>query len=85
MWYVYILRCSDDSLYTGYTKNLEHRIQQHNNGNGAKSLRGKRPVALVYSEKFDTATLARKREYAIKRWKRFYKLKLVSGFIQKNA
>ena len=86
-WYVYIVKCKDDSLYTGITTNLERRLLQHNTDNlkGAKSLRGKRPVQLVYKEEYQTQTEARKREVAIKNWKRKYKLKLinkskVSGF-----
>ena len=76
-WYVYIVQCSDESLYTGFTNNLTRRVTEHNNGIGAKSLRGKRPVRLVYSESFNTGSEARKREYAIKQWKRENKLKLI--------
>ena len=80
-WYVYIVNCKDNSLYTGITTNLERRIIEHNNDDlkGAKSLRGKRPVKLVYKEKFSTQVEAAKRESAIKNWKRKYKLKLISN------
>lgn len=86
-WYLYIVRCKDDSLYTGITTDLKRRLTEHNTDNqkGAKSLRGKRPVELVYSEEYKTQTEASKREAAIKNWKKKYKLKLinkskVSGF-----
>lgn len=77
LWYVYIVQAIDRSFYTGITKNLKKRISQHNNGRGAQSLKGKRPVKLVYSEVFFTGTEARKREYAIKQWKRENKVKLI--------
>ncbi len=79
MWYLYIVRCRDDSLYTGITKDLKRRIFEHNNDNikGAKALKGKRPVRLVYKEEFDSQSEARKREAAIKNWKRKYKLQLI--------
>jgi len=78
-WYVYIVQCKDDSLYTGITTDLERRLFEHNTNNqkGAKSLRGKRPVKLVYSEEYKDQIEARKREVAIKNWKRKYKLKLI--------
>ncbi len=78
-WFVYIIKCKDKSLYTGITTDLRRRIFEHNSDNdkGAKSLRGKRPVNLVYSEEFETQSEARKREMAIKGWKRRYKLQLI--------
>ena len=78
-WYVYIVRCKDESLYTGITTDIQRRVQEHNTDNkrGAKSLKGKRPVSLVYFEQVDNQSLARKRESAIKHWKREYKLKLI--------
>ncbi|OGM04963.1 hypothetical protein A2715_00565 [Candidatus Woesebacteria bacterium RIFCSPHIGHO2_01_FULL_39_32] len=81
-WYMYIVRCVDDSLYTGITKNVERRIVEHNSNNrlGAKSLRHKRPVVLAYYEMFTTQTEAAKREAAVKSWTRKYKLKLIEGF-----
>ncbi len=85
-WYVYICRCADGSLYTGITKNLKRRIEEHNSDNrlGAKSLRYRRPVALVYYELFTTQEEAAERERSIKRWTRKYKLKLIEGFTLKN-
>lgn len=76
-WYLYILRCKDDSLYTGITNNLEGRIKLHNDGKGAKSILGKRPVALVYKEEYVSQAEAAERERNIKSWKREYKLKLI--------
>lgn len=64
--YVYILRCKDNSLYTGWTTNLENRINYHNLGKGAKYTRSRRPVELVYYECFDNKSEALKREYQIK-------------------
>ena len=51
-FFVYILKCNDDTYYTGYTNNLESRIKLHNKGNGAKYLRGKLPVKLVYAKEY---------------------------------
>jgi putative endonuclease len=76
-WFLYIVKGKDDSLYTGITTDLTRRVNEHNLGIGAKSLRGKLPVELVYSEEYDSQHEARKREVAIKSWKREYKLKLI--------
>lgn len=86
-WYVYIVKGNDGSLYTGITIDLKRRIIEHNSDDvkGAKSLRGRRPVKLVYYEKFETQIEAAKRESAIKNWKRKYKIKLInSSKIDKN-
>ena len=77
MHYVYIVRCSDDTFYTGYTNDLDRRIQMHNDGQGAKYTKGRRPVKLVYSEKFKTKSKAMKREYEIKQLKRSNKIMLI--------
>lgn len=74
--YVYILRCSDKTYYTGYTNNLEKRIKQHNDGKGAKYTKGKRPVKLIYTEEFSDKSMAMKREYQIKQLTRKEKEKL---------
>jgi len=78
-WFVYILKCNDNSLYTGITTDLKRRELEHNTDNklGAKSLRGKRPVKVVYYEIYKSQGEARKREEAIKNWKREYKIKLI--------
>ena len=64
--YCYILRCKDNSLYTGYTTDVERRLREHNEGTGAKYTRGRGPCELVYTEEFDTKQEAMKREYYIK-------------------
>ena len=77
MNYTYMLRCSDGSLYTGWTNNVIKRLKAHNSGKGAKYTKGRRPVKLVYIEKFDTRKEAMKREYEIKHMSRKEKEKLV--------
>jgi putative endonuclease len=78
MFYVYILECSDKTLYTGWTNNIEKRLKTHNLGEGAKYTRNRLPVTLVYFESFQTKIEAQKREYAIKQLSRSQKLELVS-------
>ncbi|MCI8894673.1 MAG: GIY-YIG nuclease family protein [Lachnospiraceae bacterium] len=73
----YILRCSDNTLYTGWTNDIEARLAAHNSGQGAKYTRGRRPVELVYLERFDTRQEAMRREVYIKRLSRADKLKLI--------
>ena len=75
--YTYIVRCADDTLYTGYTCDLEKRIETHNKGKGAKYTRSRLPVSLVYYETFDDKVAAMQREYAIKRLTRDEKIKLI--------
>ena len=70
MNYTYILKCKDDSLYTGWTNDLKKRITSHNAGKGAKYTKARRPVELVYYEEFQTREEAMKREYAIKQLSR---------------
>ena len=77
-WIVYILECSDNTLYTGITNNLEKRLQQHNHGQeGAKYTRVRRPVKCVYQEKQVDRSTATKREMAIKKLTRSAKLELI--------
>ena len=78
MNYTYIVRCKDDTLYCGWTNNLEKRMASHNAGTGAKYTKNRRPVELVYYETFDTKEEAMSREYAIKQMTRQEKLKLIS-------
>ena len=76
-YFVYILQCADETLYTGCTNDLRKRLIQHNGSKrGAKYTRSRRPVVLKYSEKFKTIAKARAREAAIKRLTREKKLKL---------
>ncbi len=77
MNYVYLLRCSDDTLYCGWTIELEHRVMAHNNGTGAKYTRSRRPVELVYFEEYQDRHDALSREWHIKRMSREEKLKLI--------
>ena len=79
-WYVYILRCKDDTLYCGITPDLEKRLQQHNAGKGAKYTRGRGPLELVYREMVETHSDALKREIAIKRLSRTEKLELIGTY-----
>ena len=75
--YVYIVRCRDQTLYTGWTNQLEKRIEAHNAGKGAKYTKARRPVELVYFETFEHKSEALKREYQIKQLKRSEKEKLI--------
>ncbi len=75
--FTYIVRCKDDTLYCGWTNNLEKRIASHNAGTGAKYTKNRRPVELVYYEPFDTKEEAMSREYAIKQMTREQKLNLI--------
>lgn len=77
MYFVYILKCSDKSLYTGITNNLDKRLNEHATGKGSKYVRSKRPFKLVYTEKVKTKSKALKREYFIKSLSRLDKLKMV--------
>ncbi len=78
--YVYILRCKDDSLYTGWCVDLEKRLELHNSGKGAKYTRSKRPCKLVYYEEIDNKSEALKREIAIKKLTKAKKEDLVRSF-----
>ena len=78
MNYTYIVVCSDGSLYTGWTNDIEKRIKAHNAGLGAKYTKSRRPVTLVYQETFETKEEAMKREYTIKQMKRAEKMALIA-------
>ncbi|MBQ9887007.1 MAG: GIY-YIG nuclease family protein [Lachnospiraceae bacterium] len=75
--YVYILKCSDASFYTGWTNNLEKRLAAHNSGKGAKYTRTRLPVELVYYEAFESKSEAMSREWHIKRLTRQEKCELI--------
>jgi putative endonuclease len=77
--YVYILRCADGTLYTGYARDPQAREIAHNNGRGAKYTAGRRPVTLVHIEKFRSKGQALSREHEIKQWPRHRKQTLYSG------
>lgn len=78
-WYVYILRCSDGTLYTGMTDDVARRAEVHNSGKGAKYTRGRTPVEVVYTEKCESYSAALKREYAIKQLTRQEKLEMIKS------
>ena len=80
----YILRCNDNSLYTGWTNDITHRLKMHNEGKGAKYTRGRGPVELVYLEEFETKQEAMSREAKIKRLSRKEKLLLIETYQQEQ-
>lgn len=77
MWYIYIVKCRDGSLYTGISNHVEERVKRHNEGKGAAYTRSHRPVVLVWKESAETESAARKREAEIKGWTRTEKLNLI--------
>jgi len=77
-WFVYMLRCADDSLYTGVATDLAARVAKHNDGTGAKYTRGRRPVVLVYQETAADRAAAQRRESEIKQLRVELKRLLVS-------
>ena len=79
MWYLYILRCGDGTLYTGITTDVERRLEAHRQGRGAKYTRGRGPLELAYQEKCGTHSEALKREYAIKQLTREEKEDLIGN------
>ncbi|MCF6466773.1 GIY-YIG nuclease family protein [Clostridium sp. Cult2] len=76
MCYVYILECADNTLYTGWTVDLENRLKVHNEGKASKYTRARLPVKLVYVEKYNNKIDAQRREWQIKKLKRSDKLRL---------
>ena len=80
-WHVYIVRCTDDTLYTGITRDVERRVDEHNTSNAlaASYTRSRRPVTLVYREPASTRSAASKREYELKQMTRRQKDALVAG------
>jgi putative endonuclease len=79
-YFVYIVQCSDDTLYTGIATDIKRRIQEHNSSDkGAKYTKTRRPVRLIYSEKSENRSSATKREIAIKKLSREKKLELINA------
>ena len=76
-FFVYLLRCSDGSLYCGWTNNLDCRLTAHNTGKGAKYTRSRRPVELIYFEECESKRAAMRREWQVKRLSREEKLRLI--------
>lgn len=79
MWYLYILRCGDGTLYTGITTDVERRLEAHRQGRGAKYTRGREPLELAYQEECGTHSEALKREYAVKQLTREEKEDLIGN------
>lgn len=77
--YVYILRCSDDTYYTGWTKDIDNRLKVHNRGRASKYTRVRLPVKLIYFEYYESESEAKKREAAIKKLSRKEKEKLIKS------
>ena len=77
-YFVYMLRCGDDTLYTGFTDNVERRLAVHQSGKGAKYTRSRQPLRLVYREEVEDKSAALKREAAIKKLTRTQKLNLIA-------
>ena len=79
VWFVYMIRCSDNTIYTGITNDLEKRLDKHNSGKGAKYTKSRRPVTFLASWKYESKSAASKVEYTYKRLSRDAKLRLISG------
>ena len=79
MWYLYVLRCGDGTLYTGITTDVERRLEAHRQGRGAKYTRGREPLELAYQEECGTHSEALKREYAVKQLTREEKEDLIGN------
>ena len=75
--WVYVVECSDGTFYTGYTTDVTRRVAEHDAGNGAKYTRGRTPVTLRYTERFDSKSDAMSREYRIKQLSRRQKERLI--------
>ncbi|MFZ2024992.1 MAG: GIY-YIG nuclease family protein [Microgenomates group bacterium] len=80
-WFIYIVRCKDNSLYTGITNNLERRVREHNEKNkiGSRYVRSKRPAVLVFNETASSKSEALKREAEIKKLSHLQKIQLIAG------
>ena len=79
LYFVYIVRCADGSLYTGFARDVDQRVALHNSGKGAKYTASRLPVAVVYRERCRSLSRALKREYLIKTWSRANKEALIAG------
>ena len=86
-WFVYIVRCADDSLYTGIATDVERRLREHNGEvkGGAKYTRARQPVSLIYQESLPTRSAASKRECEIKKMGRAEKLRLIDPNISSGS
>ena len=82
MPFVYVVRCADGTLYTGYARDALARVRMHNRGHGARYTSGRRPVTLVYSESCRSTSKALRREYAIKQMTRAQKEALIARLVK---
>ena len=85
IWHLYMVRCADDTIYTGISIDVSARVTKHNSGRGAKYTSTRLPVRLIYSESKPDRISAMKREVQVKRWNRKMKEDLVKGFSLKKA
>ena len=85
MNYTYMVKCCDASLYTGWTTDLDKRLEAHNSGHGAKYTRSRKPVELVYFESFETKQEAMRREWEIKQLSREEKLLLITEYKKSSS
>lgn len=79
-YYVYVLECSDSTLYTGYTNDVERRVAVHNSGKGAKYTKARVPVTCIFYQQFETKSEAMKAEYAFKKLTRKQKLDYIRSY-----
>ena len=79
-WTLYILKCSDRSLYTGITTDLEKRVKRHNEGRASKYTRSRKPVKIAYAETFSSESAARRKEIEVKNLSRHNKLRMIKNF-----
>jgi putative endonuclease len=85
MWYVYFLRCSDNSIYIGITTDLESRVKRHSQGKGCRYTASRRPVKLIYSEKYPDKSQAARRESYLKGLTRSKKEAMVVGSLRPDS
>ena len=78
-WFVYIVECSDKSLYTGITTDIKRRVKEHNNGTGARYTRARAPVRLMFQTNVSDRSCASKLEYKIKQFSKKQKLDLIAA------
>lgn len=78
MWYVYVLLCKDNSLYTGISNNPAKRFLEHKNGKGGRYTKSHKPLKIIYSEKLVSKSEALKREFEIKSWSREEKINILN-------
>jgi putative endonuclease len=83
-YFVYILRCADQSLYIGHAEDVDRRVERHNRGEGAVFTRARRPVVVAYSERCGGLPAAVAREGQLKRWTRAKKEALIAGWVKAN-